>query len=174
MAQKTQKQFGCNTKKKPNSAGKKMKNHRNRARTWSMTLNNPTPEMLTHLSQEKVFEEYKINKYLIQEETGESGTHHLQGAIQFSDNIEFSTLKKILPTAHWDKSRSLARAFRYCGKLKTRTGKIFTYGDVSKYIEREPATEEELKINFLNQVQFTMVNGMTPRWSDLETGQEQD
>ncbi len=172
MTQKTQKRFGCNTKITPNSATEKMMNHRNRARTWLLTLNNPTKNLLTQLAQKKVFDGYNIIKYLIQEETGESGTQHLQGAIQFADNVYFSTLKKIFPTAHWEKSKSLARSFRYCGKLKTRTGEIFTYGDVSKYIEREPATEEEIRSNFLKKVQFHMKCGMTPKWSDLETGQE--
>ncbi len=173
MTQKAQKQFGSNTKIMPKCTTKKSKNVRQRARTWLLTLNNPSSELLTQLTRGKVFEEFKIIKYLIQEETGESGTQHLQGAIQFADNIDFNTLKKIFPTAHWEKSRSLARSFNYCGKLKTKTGEIFTYGDVDKYIEKEPATEQEIRSEFLKKVQYHICCGMAPKWSDLETGQEQ-
>ena len=85
MTQKAQKQFGSNTKIMPKCTTKKSKNVRQRARTWLLTLNNPSSELLTQLTRGKVFEEFKIIKYLIQEETGESGTQHLQGAIQFAD-----------------------------------------------------------------------------------------
>ncbi len=180
----TQKTFGCNTKKKPKSTTEKSKKARQRARTWCLTLNNPSLELLAQLSSEKLLSKYKVKQYLIQEETGEEGTPHLQGVIQFADNMEFNTVKCILPTAHWERSRSLARSFKYCGKLKTRSGRVFTYGAVEKYIEREPITYTEFRRKLLKDLcgivprEAKLIHHcdgfivMAPNWDDIEIGED--
>ena len=68
---------------------------RKRARIWCFTLNNPNPSELSQLSQEKFFGGSQIIKYLAQEEVGDNGTPHLQGTVQFKNQVDFSTLKKI-------------------------------------------------------------------------------
>ncbi len=125
---------------------------RKRARIWCFTLNNYDSTDLSQLSQEKFFGGYEIVKYLIQEEVGDSGTPHLQATVQFKNQIDFSTLKKIHARARWSKTDKPQCSFRYCGKLKTRTGKIFAYGDVSKYIEKEPETEIEFLLKLREQM----------------------
>ncbi len=152
MAQKAQMKSGCNTNNKPDMYPKKKIKHRLRARTWLFTLNNPEKKILTQLAQNKHCFGNDVIRYLIQEEMGEEKTHHLQGAIQFKKNIEFNTVKSYLPKAHWEKSRSLYSSFKYCGKLDTRCGEIFTFGDVEKYIE----IEEELESTFLNNLNIEM------------------
>ncbi len=125
---------------------------RKRARIWCFTLNNPNPSELSQLSQEKFFGGSQIIKYLAQEEVGENGTPHLQGTVQFKNQVDFSTLKKINARAHWTKTKLPQQSFRYCGKLKTRCGEIFAYGDVSKYIEKEPETESEFMVKLREQM----------------------
>jgi len=104
------------------------------------------------LSQKKPVFGYEIIKFLIQEECGESKTPHLQGVIQFKNQVDFNMVKSYLPDAHWEKSRSIVASFKYCGKLDTRSGDIFSYGDVSKYIEIEPESESE----FLDNLRLEM------------------
>ncbi len=185
MAHMAQKTFGSNTKKKPNCTTRKSTKPRQRARTWILTLNNPSSELLAQLRSQKALLKYKVKQYLIQEEVGKEGTPHLQGAIQFEDNLEFNTVKRIFPTAHWEKSRSLARSFTYCGKLKTRAGEVFTYGPVEKYIEREPITYDEFRRKLLKDICNTvpkkvifewddMLGVMHPDWDSLEIGESSD
>ncbi len=134
----------CNTKNNSNLRQKfKKKNFKRRlkAKTWLFTLNNPDKKIMSEMSEGKPNFGVGVVRYLIQEEMGKEGTHHLQGAIQFKTEREFNTVKSYLPTAHWEKSRSLAASFRYCGKIDTRCGAIFSYGDVEKYIEKERETE---------------------------------
>ncbi len=122
---------------------KKLK-RRNRARCWILTLNNYTDEHLSQLSQEIFFGETRQIKYICQEEIGESGTKHLQGVVQYENQVDFSKLRKLHPTAHWEICKNLHSCLKYCGKLKTRNGEVFQYGDVNKYVEQVPKSLEEL------------------------------
>ncbi len=131
---------GGNTKSPDN---KKTKKSRFRARIWCMTLNNPDPEVLSQLSHQKFFMRFKIKKYLIQEEEGKNGTPHLQGVVQFENQVDFGALKQEFPKIHWEKAKSMSASFKYCGKLDTRSGEVYAYGDVDKYIERDKPTEHE-------------------------------
>lgn len=132
-----------NTNNPQKKSYRKKKVQRQRARTWLFTLNNPTKKLVAQLALKKHPFSGDIIKYLIQEEVGEEGTPHLQGAIQWKSTIEFSTVKSYLPTAHWETSRSVYSSFYYCGKLDTRSGQIFMLGDVEKYVEKEPLSETE-------------------------------
>lgn len=114
-----------------------------RARIWCFTANNPDKHTLSQLSQGKLFLRFKIKRYLIQEEEGKEGTPHLQGTVQFENQVDFGALKKEFPTYHWEKAKSGPASFKYCGKLDTRSGEVFAYGDVDKYIEREKDTEHQ-------------------------------
>lgn len=64
-------------------------------------------------------------KYCFQEETGESGTKHLQGICSLHKKMrdtEFGLPKEI----HWEKPRKVEEAYLYCCKEETRTGEIYT------------------------------------------------
>jgi hypothetical protein len=86
-----------------------------RTRGWCFTLNNWTePERDRILATEGV-------QYLVfGEETGESGTPHLQGYIHFRDNITFKHVQKRLGVGqrvHLERRKgSVEQAIRYCKK----------------------------------------------------------
>ncbi len=146
---------GCNTRARDKF---KKKAGRNRARSWFLTLNNPTSDHLSQLSHEIFFEELDIIKYLVQEEEGKNGTKHLQGAVQFKNQVDFDVLKKMHPEAHWEKCISIISSLRYCGKLDTRAGKVFTMGDVEKYVEQPKVSIEDMMIQFrLKNIDYKIV-----------------
>ncbi len=145
-------EIGCNTNKPIKKDQKIRKIFRNRAYTWCFTLNNPDLNIVVQLAQKKPLFGNEVKRYLIQEEMGSENTPHLQGTIQFNKKVDFKKVKSYLPKAHWEKSRSLSSSFKYCGKLDTRCGEIFTFGDVEKYIE----IEKELESTFLNNLQKEM------------------
>lgn len=81
-----------------------------RARRYCFTLNNYTNEeidTLTHL-----FDEYVIGK-----ETGDEGTPHLQGYVEFKNARSILELKKINNRIHWEKAQgSKEDNIKYCTK----------------------------------------------------------
>ncbi len=68
-----------------------------------------------------------VKKFCFQEEKGKDGTCHLQGIIAFSNPISFNSVKKIHPSAHWEKCKSLKNSLAYCSKADTRNGKTYTW-----------------------------------------------
>lgn len=71
---------------------------------------------------QKLFDEY-CYMYCFQEETGESGTPHLQGVISCKKPTRDTVFgeKKI----HWEKTINVKSSYIYCSKVETRTGSIF-------------------------------------------------
>ncbi len=111
----------CNTRKL------RHKSSRNRSRSWCFTINNYTEENYVSMSQPKNWPG-KILKLIFQEEIGEKNTMHLQGWVKFENQLEFSVLKKYLPTAHIEKARSDKASIKYCSKTATASGRLYTYG----------------------------------------------
>lgn len=91
---------------------------------WCFTLNNYTDSEISDLLGE--LKNVKLCKsYIFQEETGEEGTAHLQGYVEFAKKarpLESIPNKRI----HWEKCRSPKASIAYCSKEDTRTGKIYT------------------------------------------------
>lgn len=88
---------------------------------WCFTFNNYCPEDIDTLVSK--FE--GSAKYVFQEETGESGTPHLQGAVQFKKKcrpVECIGIKSI----HWEKCKNWEASIAYCTKSDSRTGAIFS------------------------------------------------
>nr|WAE42361.1 MAG: replication associated protein [Cressdnaviricota sp.] len=87
--------------------------NRIRSRRWCYTLNNYTVEQKSQL-----FTLFSKEKYFIQgEEIGESGTHHLQGYVEFKNQKDLNFLKKINNKIHWEKSKGNRQANTdYCSK----------------------------------------------------------
>lgn len=90
---------------------------------WVFTLNHYTKENIDLLCSDS-----SIDQLSMQEETGESGTPHLQGY------LKFKTKKRPLSVfgkhfkAHWEKCKNVASAIEYTQKEDTRTGKQFVRG----------------------------------------------
>ncbi len=107
---------------------------RNRARSWCFTLNNYLEEDIVTLSHPK-WNNMRAKKICFQEEIGEeSKIPHLQGVVQFEESVSFTTLKSFHPKIHWEKCKSLPASIKYCSKVNTRNGKLYTHGVPEKFL----------------------------------------
>lgn len=90
------------------------------ARHWCWTLNNPTVE------EELAIEGLKYRYIIYGHETGDEGTHHLQGYAEFDCVMRLAGVKKLITRAHWEQRRSTREKARdYCKKQ----GEWLEYGD---------------------------------------------
>ncbi len=118
-----------------------------RVRSWCFTLNNYVNADIALLTHE-IFE-YKTQKIVFQEEMGaEEKVPHLQGIIQFKEKMTLKNVKAILPKAHWEFCRSLHASIKYCSKKLTRSGNLYTYGAVSKWLEKEKKSLEVMIVKW--------------------------
>lgn len=85
-----------------------------RASWWSITINNPMDSDRDALSKPPSF--VKLIKY--QDEIGEEGTLHIQGAIQ-TTQVRFSQVKKWLTRAHIEIARDKNALLKYVEKSET-------------------------------------------------------
>lgn len=81
------------------------------ARSWCFTVNNYTDEELSALNQIDC-------RYIIcGKETGEQGTKHIQGYLEFNKVYRFSGIKKLMPRAHLEIRKGTREQARdYCMK----------------------------------------------------------
>jgi len=93
------------------------------AKHWVFTLNNHTEENINFL-----MECSSIDKLSMQEETGESGTPHLQGYVKFKTKCRPLSVFKEHFKAHWEKCKCIYAAIEYTQKADTRTGRQFVKG----------------------------------------------
>lgn len=79
------------------------------AKHWCFTLNNPTDDE---------FLDPALTSYMVVgQETGDSGTFHFQGYVCFIKAQRLTSVKKLLPRAHWEISRGTPQeASDYCKK----------------------------------------------------------
>lgn len=106
---------------------------RPKARSWVFTWNNYEEKLLQNMLAQLAQE-----KYIMQEETGESGTKHIQGMIQFRNARHFDAVKKLIPQAHWEVCKAIKAAVEYCQKTDTRTGRQWAKGYKIHEIVRDP------------------------------------
>jgi len=133
------------------------KDTRNRRRIWAWTLNNYTEEDICMLSH-NIWNNCPVNLYVFQEEVGEQGTPHLQGIVQFVNQVSFSTLKEFHNKIRWEyNKKKLPANIKYCSKEKTRTGEIYTYGNVEKFLWKDKPkntmTDEDIMTDLRNQME---------------------
>lgn len=84
------------------------------SRKWVITWNNYKVQDINILRQ--YFATQKC-EFIIGQEVGESGTPHLQVWFQKKTPVRFSTLKKLFPKCHIEKSKGTAEDnFKYCSK----------------------------------------------------------
>ncbi|AXL65944.1 replication-associated protein [False black widow spider associated circular virus 1] len=99
-----------------------------RGRNWLFTENNPTLNPNDFLESAKLWDH--VRYIIFQQETGEGGTSHYQGYVEFSQPIRFAKVTGFLPRAHWEMRRGTsAQCIEYCSKLDTRVDGPWTYGD---------------------------------------------
>jgi len=82
---------------------------------WSITINNPTEEDRRLLTERPGW----IKEITHQDEVGEEGTLHIQGAVKAKYTVKFSAVKKWLPRAHIEVARNAQALFNYCKKSET-------------------------------------------------------
>lgn len=80
-----------------------------KSRSFCYTLNNPVDEEVTYQAIPCAYHVYG-------RETGESGTPHLQGLIQFPNPRSFSSIRKLLGRAHVEVCKDLQASITYCKK----------------------------------------------------------
>ncbi len=85
-----------------------------RARIWCFTINNPDEKEESHLSQDIFLN--GIKSMIWQVEEGKEKTPHIQGVIQFKNQITFNQVKAKLPTAHLEICRNFPASKTYCQK----------------------------------------------------------
>lgn len=96
------------------SAGGNTRNPRCRSKRWCFTLNNYTEEELSHLSH--TFDRLGA-KYILGLEVGDSGTPHVQGYVEFKNQKEFASMRRICPRWHLEKAKgSRKQNIAYCSK----------------------------------------------------------
>ncbi len=96
-----------------------------RSRGWTFTLNNYSESDIAQLTQ--FFDTMEV-RYIFQEEMSGTGTPHLQGLMYFKNARSWSSIKQIDNRMHIEVCRSVNKSVKYCQKLDTRTGEIYSKG----------------------------------------------
>lgn len=92
---------------------------------WCFTYNNYTELTVSSISS-RLSDICK--KYVFQEETGESGTPHLQGYVHLLKKQRFNTIIPEIKEIHWEHCNNIDASIEYCQKEDTRTGKVYKFG----------------------------------------------
>lgn len=123
--------LGGNTNSPPISSSKKQVSQ---LMHWCFTWNNYEKDDIETL--ETLFK-HLCHKYCFQEETGKCGTPHLQGVISMKKKARWTEFG--LPNViHWEKTRNLTKSYKYCSKIETRTGDVFTLNYELPYVVNIP------------------------------------
>lgn len=94
---------------------------------WCFTLNNPSED--EDLSFQWLTSPVPVDYAIWQLERATTGTEHFQGYVEFASRTSLSTLRTILPGAHWERRRgSRLQAKEYASKEDTRLAGPFEHG----------------------------------------------
>ncbi len=89
-----------------------------RSRIWCFTINNPDEKDESHLSQQNFLGFVKCLVWQIEE--GKNNTPHIQGVVQFKNQMTFGNVKKKFPSAHLEVCRNFPASKLYCQKKEGR------------------------------------------------------
>ncbi len=112
-----------------------VKAKRVRGRAWCFTLNNPSNVQVDSIRHLEGWD--GCVRYLVcQEEVGEEeGTRHLQGYMELLKRFSLSSIKKLIPGAHFEQRRGTqAQAVAYSKKISTRVedGIVIEFGVMAR------------------------------------------
>jgi len=96
-----------------------------KSRGYMFTINNYTPGTLDTVLK---YLEEGSEKYAMQEETGASGTPHLQGSVYFKNARSWESVRLPLGGQWVEPMHTKKGGFIYCLKDETRTGRRWTKG----------------------------------------------
>lgn len=139
-----------------------------RSRNWFFTLNNYTALEIKEIC--------KIDcKYVFQEEKGEKGTPHLQGCLMFENAKSFRVIKKLLKRAHIERVKNKLASIRYCAKVETRVGNVYTNLDnleellhsSTRKIEEKKMTREEMYEHAMREMKNVDLSGWEDPYVDM-------
>jgi len=90
-----------------------------RSTSWSVTINNPTPD------DEECISVARSKGWTVtgQKEAGSEGTPHYQLAVK-TPQVRFTAVKKVFPRAHIEIARNVAALNAYVHKEDTRIGEL--------------------------------------------------
>lgn len=88
------------------------------SRSYCFTINNPDMYAAEYL--ETIHAALKADYTVGQLERGAEGTPHIQGCVWFKNSVRFTKIKKVIPTAHIEATKSLHDAIKYCKKEDSR------------------------------------------------------
>jgi len=100
-----------------------------RATCWSITINNPTPEDFSRLSN--LPPGWKVKGQI--ECGGKQATEHAQ-CMLLTPQIRFAAVKKHLPRAHIEVARSKAALTKYVQKSDTRVAELPDYEGLTAFM----------------------------------------
>lgn len=121
-----------------------------RARIWCFTINNPDEKDESHLSHEKFLS--GIKSLIWQVEEGEKKTPHIQGVVQFKNQMTFDTVKKKLPGAHIEVCKNFMASKHYCQKDDGRIRGPFLYPE-----KRRRMNDMEISLYWKSQNPYAYV-----------------
>jgi len=117
---------------------------RSKSRNWCFTLNNYMEAEIKNICKDDY-------QYIFQEETGTSGTPHLQGLIMLKTPQALSFMKKINSRAHWEICKNKFASINYCQKGETRSGMLYKNIDVVDLFGSNGTAQKEEK-NILKRI----------------------
>lgn len=133
----------------------------NGAKNWCFTLNNPTNVESTHIAGLIASTEGLVSYLVVGRETGENGTPHLQGFVQFSRRCALARCRRLISNrAHFEIARGTPlEASNYCkkdgdfneyGQLGVSQGKRSDWDKLKEFVLEKGSvpTNRELAGNF--------------------------
>lgn len=101
----------------------------NGAKNWCFTLNNPTQDERTHISNLPTSASPLISYLIVAREQGDSGTPHLQCYVQFDRRVSLARCRRLITNrAHFEIARGTpSEASNYCKK----DGDFDEYGQIA-------------------------------------------
>lgn len=135
-----------------------------RARKWVFTWNNPE---LKHADVSAILHDTK--KYVFQKEEGENKTPHYQGYVEYKNARSFSSMKKLIPNAHWEKCNNSEASIAYCQKLEGRLAGPWTKGFPKKIKLLDQANFYDWQLDVIDQINREP-NDRTIHWYWSEAG----